>query len=226
MLAVPAFAQTEPASRPRLRQSAWANLSACAAATAASPYANQWAAPDAGAAGGTCTWQPALDRNAVRSSVIWHVSAFSSGALCLRSSAQLMRERHGASFARCSPEQQNMVRDNFHRFQHSVARAAAAICVSAGRMPLPAERQKMIARARARRGSPGGSSGAALVQGRGRLTGSGTLQRSIRPAGTLYHSSRRLRRASTSSLNVAVSVRITSSCERCASGTSAASRID
>ena len=59
----------------------------------------------------------------------------------------------------------------------------------------------------------------------GARTGNGTLHRSICPAGTLYQSSRRLRRASTTCANYGVSVRSNCSGTRCASGTSLASVI-
>src|SRR6185437_11898946 len=60
----------------------------------------------------------------------------------------------------------------------------------------------------------------------GARTGIGTLHRSILPAGTLYQSSRRLRRDSTRSVKVAVSVRMISRLVRSPAGTSAASRTD
>src|SRR5688572_30299794 len=62
--------------------------------------------------------------------------------------------------------------------------------------------------------------------GGGARVGSGTLHRSIWPAMCLYHSSRRLRRASTSSANSGVSVRSTSMPTRSFFGTSEASLID
>ena len=55
-------------------------------------------------------------------------------------------------------------------------------------------------------------------------TGIGTLHSSILPAGTLYHSSRRLRRDSTRAVKVGVSLRRTSRFVRSAAGTSAATR--
>ena len=57
-----------------------------------------------------------------------------------------------------------------------------------------------------------------------REPGMETLQTSMWPAGTRYHSSRRLRRDSTYFVNSGVSVRSTSSAVRSAAGTSAASR--
>src|SRR4249919_674863 len=57
-------------------------------------------------------------------------------------------------------------------------------------------------------------------------TGNGTLHTSMCPAGRLYHSSRRLRRDSTTVANVLLSVRSNSSLVRSASGTSLASLAD
>src|SRR5690606_36822126 len=64
-----------------------------------------------------------------------------------------------------------------------------------------------------------------VVAGDSRV-GMAMLHRSMWPAGRLYQSSRRLRRDSTTASNSGVSVRSTCSLVRCASGTSAASRID
>src|SRR5262245_30079652 len=58
------------------------------------------------------------------------------------------------------------------------------------------------------------------------LTGRGTLHSSMCPAGFLNHSSRRLRRDSTSAVNAAVSVRKSSRFVRSGSGTSAATLIE
>jgi hypothetical protein len=64
----------------------------------------------------------------------------------------MLRERL-ENFRALPPDEQNIVRDNFHRFQ-SLPPQRRAMLRERWQNATPAERQKMIARVRARRAHP------------------------------------------------------------------------
>ena len=214
-LAAPAFAQA-PAPPAPAAPVAWASLSVEQQRLLA-PYSAQWqgmpAERQAALARGSQRWlaMPPDQRAAAR-------ERFQQWRALPPERRALLRERL-ERFRALPPEQQREVRENFHRFQ-SLPPERRAMLRQRWQRATPAERaEDARPHARAARASDDGAAQGLTRQGRVRTT-SGTLQTSMRPAGTLYHSSRRFRRLSTRSENVCVSVRMTSSCERCDSGTS------